>query len=266
MIAVLFAASGWAQTNGALPSFEAASIKLNPNCPGAQGGMPAPGRLHIVCATPRSLALSAFTDGPTPQRLQVLGGPAWIDSDSYNIDAKAGNSNASMTEMYGPMLRKLLEDRFALKAHKEFQEQPIYSLTVAKNGPKLQPTKEGSCVPLDLDHALPKPEPGQPPPAFCGRIPMQKNGTRTILTAYGITLPRFAGRALLGSVDRPVFDKTGLTGMFDIHLEFSTEGTTDPLEPSIFTALEEQTGLKLIADKGPVEVLVIDHIERPSEN
>ena len=259
--ACLIAVVGMAQTPSSPPKFDAASIKLHPNCTD-RGGIPPPGRLRMVCTTARDMVMAAYSEGPTAQRLSVLGGPPWIDSDMYDVDAKPENANATVMEMYGPMLRGLLEDRFHVKVHKEVREVPIYSLVVGKNGPKLRAAKPGSCVPLDMDHL---PAPGQPIPSICGRIPIQRNGTKTVLSAYGITLPRFAGRALLGSVDRPVFDKTGIEGMFDIHLEFSTDDS-DLLAPSIYLAVQDQLGLKLVPDKGPMEVLVIDQIERPSEN
>ena len=257
------AVAGFAQTAAAPPQFEAAAIKLHPNCTD-RGGRPPLSMLRLVCTTPRDMVMAAYSEGPTAQRLSVVGGPAWIDTDLYDVDAKPETAGATVTDMYGPMLRVLLEDRFKVRVHKEVREVPIYSLVVGKNGPKLQRTKEGSCVPLDMDH-LSMPAPGQTPPSFCGRIPIKKSGTKTILEAYGITLPRFAGRALLGSVDRPVFDKTGIEGMFDFHLEFSTDDA-DLLTPSLYTALEDQLGLKLSSDKGPMEVLVIDQIERPSQN
>src|SRR6185437_15351837 len=179
--AALFLACGFAQTGAPEQQFEAATIKLHPNCTGA--GMPPPGRLSMRCVRLRDAVTAAFSEGPTPQRLQVLGGPSWIDSDTYDIEATPADGNVSLLEIYGPMLQKLLKDRLQLRIHKESREQPVYALTVAKNGPKLTPSKEGSCVSFDLDHPLPTPQPGQPLPSICGRIPTQRSGAKTIVNA-----------------------------------------------------------------------------------
>jgi hypothetical protein len=222
-VAVLLVLPAAAQTAAPRPAFEAATVKANPNCSGGRGGggMPAPGRLNATCLAARDLiqiAYGMFADGlkQSPHRPQVFDGPAWIDSETFDIVAKA-EDNAPVARMYGPMMQSLLEDRFALKIHKETRQLPVYTLALAKNGAKLPLTAEGSCTPLDLSR-------------------------------------------------RPVIDKTGLTGMFDIHLEFAGDNAPDATGASIFTAVEEQLGLKLTSDKGPVEVLVIDRIERPSAN
>jgi len=261
-----------AQTPGPIHSpFEVASIKPNPNCHGG-GGIPKPGWLNVVCVDARDLVAAAWSSA-TPLRLAVLEGPAWVDSETYDVHAKAADERASVLEMWGTMLQSLLEDRFKLKVHKETREFPVYSFTIAKNGlglqsTKLQPTKPGTCITVDFDHLPAPPEPGQPMRRICGQISEQKNGTTSIIDVRGTTLARFGGRALRNSVDRPILDKTGLDGLFDIHLEFAADGREagDLSAPSIFTAVQEQLGLKLSADKGPIEVLVIDQIERPTEN
>ena len=174
------------------------------------------------------------------------------------------------------MLQALLEERFKLKVHKEFHEQPVYALTVGKSGSKLKSTQEGSCTPLDLNHMPPSPAPGRPAPKFCGHGSIQQRGGVAILESYGATLGYFAGSMLpnANALDRPVLDQTGLDGRFDIHLEYAPSnpapapGSTPPdtAGASIFTAVQEQLGLKLTVGKGPVAVLVIDHAERPAEN
>ena len=122
------------------PAFEAATVKSNPNCSGGRGGggAPATGRLSVTCLAARDLiqiAYGMFADGITqnPNRPQVFDGPGWIDSETFDIVAKA-EDNAPVARMYGPMMQSLLEDRFALKIHKETRQQPVYALTIAKNG------------------------------------------------------------------------------------------------------------------------------------
>ena len=264
-VAVLLVLPAAAQTAAPRPAFEAATVKANPNCSGGRGGggMPAPGRLNATCLAARDLiqiAYGMFADGlkHSPHRPQVFDGPAWIDSETFDIVAKA-EDNAPVARMYGPMMQSLLEDRFALKIHKETRQLPVYTLALAKNGAKLPLTAEGSCTPLDLS---------RPPPAgatICGSGSVHMVKGNTVIDSHGSTLARFAG-SLVETLNRPVIYKTGLTGMFDIHLEFAGDNAPDATGASIFTAVEEQLGLKLTSDKGPVEVLVIDRIERPSAN
>jgi uncharacterized protein (TIGR03435 family) len=190
----------------------------------------------------------------------------------YRVDATT-NGNPSMEMMKGPMLQALLEDRFKLKIHRETRQGPVYALTVT-NGTKLKPFQEGSCTQMPSTRPLPPRPPGQ---RYCESFV----GFAGSIDAKGSTLTEFSD--LLNLVlDRPVIDKTGTTGRFDIHLEFVRDQATarlpeadpngpvaavpDPGKPTIFTAVQEQLGLKLTPSRGPVEALVIDHIERPSEN
>jgi uncharacterized protein (TIGR03435 family) len=203
--------------------------------------------------------------------LPISGGPSWINTDRYTINAKAEGA-PSRPMIMGPMLRALLEDRFQLKVRREIREVPVYNLTVARNGPKLKMAKEGTC-----------PTPGGPPGVSCpGSVWFERKGLNLIVDQQA-TLDDFV-RMLIQRLDRPVIDKTGIKGIFDFHLEFAPDTTLgnppgggDPTAapadapadlrgPSIFTALQEQLGLKLESTKGPGEVLVIDHVERPSEN
>jgi len=267
-MAVLLVLPAAAQTNVPRPAFEAATVKPNPNCTGGRGGggsgMPAPGRLNATCLAARDLiqiAYGMFADGETqnPHRPQVFDGPAWIDSETFDIVAKA-EDNAPVARMYGPMMQLLLEDRFALKIHKETRQLPVYALTIPKNGAKLPATAEGSCTPLDLSH---------PAPAgaiICGWGSVRMVKGNMVIDSHGSTVAKFAG-SLVETLNRPVIDRTDLTGLFDIHLEFAADNAPpDATGASIFTAVQDQLGLKLTSEKGPVEVLVIDHIERPSPN
>lgn len=205
---------------------------------------------------------------------QIVGGPAWIESDGYDISAKA-DSNAAFEQMR-PMIQSLLVDRFKLATHHETRELPVYVLGVAKNGLKLTAPKEGSCVTLDPNNPPSAPRPGEGP--VCGNTRMGRGA----VNAAGISMSRLA-EVLSGILGCVVTDKTGFTGTFDVHLKFvpdqaiddpivggRIEGqappTADSESPSIFTALQEQVGIRLESSRGPVEVLVVDHVERPSEN
>lgn len=201
----------------------------------------------------------------------IEGGPAWIDSDAYGINARAADA-AALEMMSGPMLQALLEDRFKLRVHRETREVPVYALTVAKGGPKLPPFREGSCTPLDPSrfgpfYALPTPEQIAKNCHATGR----RDGQILRIDAQGLRVDEFA-KLFLDShtLDRPVIDKTGLAGRFNFHLEYTPDRFITPDEPgggpAIFSALQDQLGLKLEPAKGPGEFLVIDSIEKPSEN
>lgn len=208
-------------------------------------------------------AYGVYGKGPAinPRMPEINGGPGWISSDTYDIAAKS-ESYAPFPTMAGPMLRALLEDRFKLKVHVETKEVPVYFLMVAKNGPRLEPTKEGSCVPIDQDHPpSPLATPGEPRPTVCGAGSVKNKGSLVTMTEHG---EPFTAVFLSQMVGRPVLDRTGLTGRYEIQMEFAPEGMADG--PSIFEVLQQQLGLKLEPGKGPSEILVIDHVERPIEN
>jgi uncharacterized protein (TIGR03435 family) len=144
------------------------------------------------CVTLASLVQTAygtFADGHSlnPRVLRIVDGPGWMDSEVYAIEAKAAKENATppMAEMAGPMLQALLESRFKLKLHRDSREFPIYALTVAKGGHKLEQTKEGSCTPLSaiLSHPPSPPGPGEAPPVICGLQRMGRNGSAMIVNA-----------------------------------------------------------------------------------
>ena len=159
---------------------------------------------------------------------------------------------------------------------------PVYALQVGKGGFKLQPLAEGACTPLDLTHPPPPPKPGDGPPNLCGVMMMGRAGKGEMtMDVRGSTITQFAQR-LSGRLDRTVIDRTGIAGKFNFHVEFTPDprmagqpfpGRDSVPEPShadagpnLFTAVQEQLGLKLQSAKGAVDVLVIDHVERPSEN
>jgi uncharacterized protein (TIGR03435 family) len=259
------------------PQFEVASLKPNNGCedapPGPMNPNVSPGRLDLPCISLRGLiqaAYGTFGDGQTinPQPLPIDGLPQWAQSEYYSLEAKA-EGPARPEVLSGPMLQAFLEERFQLKTHRETREMPVYALTIAKSGLKAPPLSEGGCIPLDLTQPPPPPIKGQAPLRFCGALMMGINpkGTMT-MEVWGVSLKQFAQR-LSGRVDRPVIDKTGTPGLYTFHLEFAPDVgrvSADLEVPMIFTALQEQLGLKLVPEKGLVEHLVIDHVEKPTAN
>jgi uncharacterized protein (TIGR03435 family) len=217
-----------------------------------------------------------FGDGrftTQPRSDPISGGPAWANSDLYEINAKAEGA-PSDEMMRGPMMQALLEDRFQLRIHRETGMIPVYALVVAKQGLKLRPFREGSCIPVDRTKFPPAPPPADDKNCHArGR----RDGGTEIIDAQAMSISEFSKIFLGGALDRPVLDQTGVAGMFDFHLEYGVDQTTDRLRsdgagagdpggPSIFTAVQEQLGLKLVPDRGPHEYLVIDNAERLSEN
>jgi uncharacterized protein (TIGR03435 family) len=191
------------------------------------------------------------------QDYQVIGGPSWINTDGYDIEAKP-EASADQKQVW-LMLRSALAERFKLVFHRETRELPSYSLSPAKNGLKLpEPTEGEGFVAV------------RPGPRL--------EGGKARMGALVTALSRLLGR--------PVVDSTGFAGEFDVHVEFTPDESTigllgsggprdpggfavrptDPDRPSILVALQEQLGLKLTTVKTPVEVLVIDHVERPDAN
>jgi uncharacterized protein (TIGR03435 family) len=169
------------------------------------------------------------------------------------------------------MLRRLLEDRFKLMVHRETKEMSVYALLADKNGSKLRESKPGSCVTYGPNSPPPSTSsPNQYSPGPCGGFFM---GPGTLVGGK-LFMRQFAD-ALSEVVGRTVVDKTGYTGTFDVRLEFAPEGTSgltadgadDSSRPSIFTAVKQQLGLRLESQRGPAQMLVIDHVENaPTEN
>jgi len=193
----------------------------------------------------------------------VEGDPPWVRSGRYSINAKAdGRQTGAM--MRGPMMQELLEERFRLRTHREIREVPVYVMTVAKGGPKLQPAKPGSCQPFDASGDLTVHFDGIP----CAEARVSRKGPITVIDFRGVSLDTFAKD--LHPYGSPVIDRTGLVGAFDIHLEVEADApdssAPDSEAASFIVAMREQLGLRLDSAKGPREFLVIDHIEKPSEN
>jgi len=246
-------------------SFDVASIK--PNNGDARGVTFAPmsgGRLTVENNPLTNLIGNAYR---VPS-YRMLGGPDWISSDRFDIQARAeGNPSKDQIML---MLQTLLADRFKLKVHSETRELPAFTLTAAKSGIKLQPWKEGSCVTIDPFNPPATPPPGGEKLENCGNNLLLPKGPNMQWHATKIDMKGLTG-ALSAIMRRTVIDKTGFTGTFDVNLEWTRDqgpdiSSADATGPSIFTVLQEQLGLKLESAKGPVEVLVIDHVEKPDAN
>ncbi len=273
---------------GPLPSFEVATIK--PSTDGkAVPSITTPTESRTMNVTARNLIEQAYhipwTSGLNER---VLGGPTWIDNDHYDVEARidesmaatfATMSNDRQKEQTSLMMQALLADRFKLKVHFETRQLPIYALAVAKGGPKLAAAKESPAI-AERDDRWP---PGAIPPPSAENLRkgvfVQYLGQEAEMTAREATFDQLmhwlAGYSEIGG--RTVVNQTGLTGTYDFTLRWTRERLTTPTQqsvtsssepeaPALFTSLTEQLGLRLISTKGPVEVLVIDHIERPSEN
>jgi uncharacterized protein (TIGR03435 family) len=258
-------------------AFDVVSIK--PNLSSAVGGgfrVNATGRVEWTNTTLRALLRMAYQRFGFDPR-EIVGGPAWIDSERFDVIAtperpSRTGANGFPEELLG-MIRALVEDRFKVRIHNEQRDAAIYALVLArpdgKTGASLHPVPD-ACAEAMKAMTERTPRSGPPPCSF---------GTGAgKLIGTGVTLTMF-GHVLSGFVGRNVVDRTGLNGSFDIQLTYDPASaakalpgappgptTADDTAPSIFTALQEQLGLKLESTRGLVDVLVIDSAERPTPN
>lgn len=266
------------------PVFEVATIKPAKDMPWV-GESSAADEFHLPGTSIRRLIESSY-NLPPGSDARILGGPGWIDSDQYAIDAKIGDSLAAAMQKMSPekrlaeihlMEQSLLADRLKLKVHFETREMPVYMLVVAKGGLKLTPAKDPSPTdPLPVARLF---HPEDMQRVQKGLLIIPQGGEKRHMIVKGYTLDEFANMLTphpeVGG--RAVINRTGLSARYDFTLDWAqaeppTAGapgaaqSTDPDGPGLFTALQEQLGLKLAPGKGPVEFMVIDHIERPSAN
>jgi uncharacterized protein (TIGR03435 family) len=231
----------------AQPTIEVASIK--PSDPGITGmnNHFAATQFTLIGYAAKTLIENAFG----VKEYQVINAPEWTRSERWTLEIKT-TAPTNMQQKF-QLLEPLMADRFQLKFHRETRMMPIYSLVIAKGGPKLRPSdpdERGSMM----------------------------FGNQIVARKYDITM---LARNLAGELNMPVVDKTELTGLYDIDLKWTPDPARpefgdvrspaelpapDPNRPEIFTAIREQLGLELKAEKGPVDVIVIDRIERPSPN
>jgi bla regulator protein BlaR1 len=245
----------------ARPSFEVASVKPgNPNNPQVCVCVEPPGRFFSINATLKMLIVDAYN----VRNHQISGGPNWLDSAKFDIEARMPRATPMPAGSDGPpqilrlMEQSLLAERFKLAVHRETREEQLYELVVDKGGPKLKESTDTlrSGVPQGI--------------GFNGRGHV--TGTAANMLLFVSQLSQMLGRT--------VIDKTGLTGRYDFTLKWAPDPGVpgarpdgpdappppDPDGPSIFTAIREDLGLKLQSAKGPVEILVIDHAEKPDAN
>jgi uncharacterized protein (TIGR03435 family) len=254
-----------------VPAFDVVSIKPNKSGSGRISIMFKPDGYSAENVSLKMLILGAYG----LKEDQLSGVPSWADSARYDIDAKvAGPDVADLQKLKNDqrrlMLQPFLADRFKLKAHNETKVLPIYELGVAKNGIKLKEATPGDTYANGIK--------GRDGAGHGGSMRMSPGQ----LTAQGVPMTSLVN-ALSQQLHQSVVDKTGLTGIYDFTLQW-TDDRSDPMfkgtdgapqradpapdasGPSIFTAIQEQLGLKLQSTKGPVETLVVDHVETPSEN
>jgi uncharacterized protein (TIGR03435 family) len=243
------------------PAFDAASIKRNTGSqPGSRGQLLPGGRVVLTNTTVRGMLRNYLR----LQDYQIAGGPEWVATERWDVVAKADPSASS--DVVLQMVRTLLADRFKLVTHTEMRELPIYALLRSRPdgrlGPNLRPTSIDCIAYEAAQRAAAPPAPGATP--VCGVNSSEGNihGGARSMTDIARTLSIMTGRA--------VVDKTGLTGQFDIDVTWTPDlaaaGDASGGGGSLFTAIQEQIGLKLEAQRGPVDVLVIDSIERPVED
>jgi bla regulator protein blaR1 len=263
------------------PGFDVASIKPSP--PGTPDRLPriSPGRVEIFNSTLKELIRLAYSRFAFDTR-EITGGPSWIDSERFDIAATLGNplpqgfDSTGLPAGLSAMLRTLIEDRFAVRTHNERRDGDVYALTFARSdktiGAGLRSVPDTCAAAMkELTSASPPPRPTGPPPCSFG-------GSRGRLIGTGVTIAMFSS-VLSGIVGRPVVVRTDLAGNFDIDLTFDPASVAktlpgeppgpapiDDTKPSIFTALQEQLGLKLESTRGPIDVLIVDRAERPTAN
>ena len=279
-----------------LPSFEVASVKKHVDQPAGgsmlariiMGGTPGDtSRWTASGVTAKMLVATAYN----VKTFQVVGGPSWFDSERWDIDAKVEDTLAAQLQklprqqqqaQQALMLRSLLLDRFKLQITRGTKEGNVLALVVAKGGAKLKEVSPpdpnagppSSPVPAGRGQ-LPQPAPGQ---AF-----MMMNPRQATLVANAVLISSLVNQ-LSTQLGQQVVDRTGLTGAYQYTLQFAPQSGVfaglppkpgdagsdtvqpDSDEPSLFTALQDQLGLKLVSTKGPIDTIAIDHIEEPSEN
>jgi uncharacterized protein (TIGR03435 family) len=269
-----------AQAPAAQPAFDVASVKPNASGDWRKSIGPAPGgRFLATNQTLRDLLPFAYGLPQMAAGIRIVGGPSWIDADRFDIVAKADGTPSP--EQLGGMLRTLLADRFKLSAYRETREMPIYTLVMSRAdgafGPRLRRSEvsEEACAArraaIRRREPVPPQEPGKPPVCGSGRTVPGR------ITAVGWSMEQLVN-ALMPFAGRVVLDKTGRVGSYDADLEWTPDQIPrpppddpdppriDPNGPSMFTALQEQLGLKLDAARGPVDVLVIDQVTKPTED
>ena len=248
--------------------FEVASIKPNRSLSPPRAGF-RPNAFEAVNATARQLMTLAYGSDPQNVVDEIIGGPAWLDSERFDVIARVASADSGNQAQGRAMLQSLLEDRFNIRVHRERQDRPVYKLVIA---PGDRPVAAGlKRAPLDCGTRADRRPAGTPGIMYCGidRAPGRSTGRSMPM--------RLLADTLSSRVGRNVIDETGLSGEWDWDLEWSP-GPSEPVPPggiaelapsdgpSIFAAVQEQLGLRLASGRALLDVLVIDAIERPSPN
>ncbi len=287
LIFVLAAATLSAQADQRKLAFDVVSIK--PNSSGDNRRMiqnPPAGRFATTNVPLRQLIVLAYGDASTggpPPNLEITGLPGWATTDGYDVQAQPEAGLQSTAKQKQEMLQSMLEDRFKLKILRETKDAPVYALVVGKDGVKAKLSEDQT--PFNLNG----PPPGGPPPA--GPPPPPPGGPAAItgpvprgmimmgvgqLRAGAQSMATFAG-LLSGQAGRKVVDKTGVTGLYDIDLRWTPDQmpngappppglAIDPTGVGLFTAIQEQLGLRLVSETGKVDTFVVESVQRPTEN
>lgn len=256
LVLFLMCAAVSAQT----PSFDVVSIRADKSNDLHMSGGWTPGRFSMVGATPLVLVQHAFSQ----ETFHIFGVRSWMEADRYNVSATF--TPPATLEQRRAMVRKMLADRFNFVAHVEMREMPAYVLTLARADGKLGPRMR----PWDVDcRAVWKNEIKPPPSSVPGIEPCGALGGLGLYARSGVNIETLA-QDLANDIRASVIDETGLTGQWEIHLQWNAgprriDGAQADELGSLFTALQEQLGLRLDARRRPVEVLVIDRAEKPDE-
>lgn len=227
------------------PDWDVVTVK--PSLPSDQGdSIHTDGRRVVIT---RYSVMGMLLFGYGVQKSQVEGVPEWAKSDRFDIDGLATVEGKPDVKQLRRMMQKVLNERFGMKLHREQREMPVYAMTLAKSGPRLT---SNTTYPVGL----------------VDQRNTATSGQQT-LVYKNTSMPELA-QTLMFNVDRPVVDKTGLTGRYDIELKWTVDESKAPTDgtaaPSLFTAIQEQLGLKLEPVKAPAEVLVVDSVEGPGAN
>jgi uncharacterized protein (TIGR03435 family) len=236
---MLVAATAFGQTSS--PAFDVASVKPGTCARGADFRVLPGGRLHITCLTIDVILREAYG----LEHYQISGGPTWLHTDDFDIEAKAEGEPTKAQMM--AMLQTLLEDRFQLKVRREQKEQNVYALSVANGGHKLKP-----------------------PTGERGYVILDRNDPPTQVGVHYSLIGKKANMALIAKhlgeqLGRPVIDRTGIAGEFDFKVDYAIDDNPESGVP-LLTAVQTQLGLKLESTKGMVETLVVEHAAKPSAN
>lgn len=263
VIALLLAAGALsAQTPPPAPAFEVVSVRRNLSGDPNSSMRPQPGGgVQITNNTLRNIVRNVYR----VEDFLIVGGPPWLATDRFDIVATGDNQNVAV-EVLMERAKRLLADRFQLAAHRETREMPIYALVAARADRRIGPQLRASsidCRPTTTGAA--RPTPVSPPGLPAGEQPLCGLRRRPGFVAMaGGGLEEFS-LGLAGMVGRPIVDETGLSGLFDLTLLWEAD-LAGGQGVSLFAAIQEQLGLRLEPQRGPIDVLVIDRAEPPTEN